>query len=57
MNDLWNRIIENPVAIICVTILGCALVFGGVCCVKAEYEYKLKRQELQNQGSKEFFNR
>lgn len=50
MRDFWERCVENPwvavVLIICGTILGCALVFGGVSCVKTEYEYKLKRYEL-----------
>lgn len=46
MKDFWDILIENPLAIICVTIFGCVLVFGGVSCVKAEYDYKLKRIEL-----------
>jgi hypothetical protein len=61
MHDLWSKLTDDPltaiVALICATILGCALVFGGVSCVRAEYEYKIKKQELQNQGSKEFFNK
>jgi len=61
MRNIWDTLMEDPytaiATLICATILGCVLVFGGVSCVKAEYEYKIKRQELQNQGSKEFFNK
>jgi len=61
MRDLWERLTDNPLtavmALFCATILGCALIYGGVCCVQAEYQYKIKRQELWNQGSKDFFNK
>ena len=44
--DFWKYLLEKPVVtiilIICATILGCAIVFGGVSCTKMEYEYRLK---------------
>jgi len=56
-NELFNKMVERPIGIVCVTIVMCAAIFGGVCCVQAEYQYKIKRQELWNQGSKDFFNK
>jgi len=49
-NELFNKMIERPIGIICVTIILCAAIFGGVCCVRAEYDYKVKLQELKTQN-------
>lgn len=51
MKDFLERcIIENPwvgvVLIVCGTIFGCALICGGVSCVKAKCDYNLKRIEI-----------
>jgi hypothetical protein len=50
MADIWDRLTNDKtttiIFIICATILGIALVIGGVCCQKAEYEYHYKVQEL-----------
>jgi len=60
MNDIWNKFSENPwvsvVLIVCGTILGCAIVFGGVCCQQAEFDYRYKLRQLETENSKNFWN-
>jgi hypothetical protein len=46
MEEIIKKVIEKPLTaiifIICLTIFGVALVYGGVACNKQDNEYRLK---------------